>query len=173
MKDLRERVLVGLLVGMFLAGAAAAASQAATVLADVKSQGARAVASRLWSDSTQWNQIMTNIGHGSREWLQVAAALRPGTDAGASEALDEAMFLALKAAPVPVLQLLKDGTFETNTVCSSNIGIDYTPAQSRRFIKDRIKALETLSDTGTLATREQCLAGLRAALAEIDRSKAK
>jgi len=45
--------------------------------------------------------------------------------------------LALRAAPASVLQLLKDGTFETNTVCSSNIGIDYTPAQSRRFIKVR------------------------------------
>jgi hypothetical protein len=76
----------------------------------------------LYADTNQWNQVTSHIGRGDREWLAVGAALRSGTDAGASEALDEAMFLALKPAPITVLQLIKDGVFATATVCSSNVG---------------------------------------------------
>jgi hypothetical protein len=140
-------------------------------LADVKAQGARTVVAALWSDNGRWNQVMANVGDGKPEWLEVAVALRPGTDAGAAETLDEAIFFALKTAPVAVLQLLKDGRFETSLVCSSNIGTDYTPTESRRFIGDRIKVLSGLSDAKILATRDQCLAGLRTALADFDNSK--
>lgn len=115
---------------------------------------------------------MANIGRGSPEWLEVAVALHPGTDAGAAEMLDEAVFFALRTEPAAVLKLLKDGRFETKFVCSSNVGIDYTPAESRRFIRERIKVLSGLSaDAKVLATRDQCLAGLRGALADFGSSK--
>lgn len=169
---LLRRVLVAGLVGLPLIGNAAPPTpslHAATVLAEIRHQGARAVAAKLWSDNARWDKVIGNIGHGSRDWLQVAAALRPGTDAGASEALDEAVFLALKAAPASVLRLLEVGTFESDTVCSSNIAIDYTAAQSRQFISDRIKTLENFSEPSTLAERDQCLARLRAALADLDK----
>jgi hypothetical protein len=173
MIKLLRRVLVAGLVGLPLAGNAAPpppSLHAATVLAEIKHRGARAVAATLWSsDNARWDKVIGNIDHGSREWLQVAAALRPGTDAGASEALDEAVFLALKAAPASVLRLLKAGTFETDTVCSSNIAIDHTAAQSRQFISDRIKTLENFSEPSTLAARDQCLSRLRAALADLDK----
>jgi hypothetical protein len=146
---------------------------ASKVLADIKSQGARAVVTALRSDNVQWNRAMANIGRGTPEWLHVAVALRSGTDAGASETLDEAVFLALKTAPVAVLKMLKDGHFDTKAVCSSNIGIDYTPAESRRFIDDRIKILTGLPHIEALAaTHHQCLEGLRSALADFDDSKA-
>jgi hypothetical protein len=140
-------------------------------LADVRAHGARVVVAALWSDNDRWNQVMENIGRGGSEWLEVAVALHPGTDAGAAEALDEAVFFALKPSPVAVLKLLKDGRFDTKFVCSSNVGTDYTPAESRRFITERIKALSGLSDTKVLKARDQCLAGLRAALADLDGSK--
>lgn len=141
-------------------------AQAETILADVKAQGARRVVADLYASSQRWNQILENIGRGDRKWLEVAAALRPGTDAGASEALDEAAFIALKHAPAAVLRLLKDGRFETKAVCSSNIGTDYPADQSRRFIGDRIKILKGISDGETLSVRDQCLAGLQVALTD-------
>lgn len=169
-----ERLLIAVLLAMPLIGSApthaASSPEAAALLADVKTQGATAVVAKLRADDARWNQVMANIGQGRHDWLHVAAALRPGTDAGASEALDEAIFLALKAAPSTVLQLLKDGTFETRMVCSSNIGADYSAAESKRFIKDRIKVLENLSNAATEATRAQCLQGLQAALADFDTS---
>lgn len=144
---------------------------ASSILADVRARGTHAAVAALWSDDGRWNRVMTNIGSGRPEWLNVAVALRPGTDAGAAEMLDEAIFFALKTAPVAVLKLLKDGRFDTKFVCSSNVGIDYTPAESRRFIRERIRVLSSLSDAEVLATRNQCLAGLRAALADFESSK--
>lgn len=175
MKLIGEYVVIALLVALSLgrsvATDAATPPRAATVLADVKTQGAPAVVAKLWADNARWNQVMANIGQGSHEWLQVAAGLRPGTDAGASEALDEAIFLALKHAPVTVLRLLKDGTFETSTVCSSNIGADYTATQSRHFIKERIRVLDKMSDPAIEPARAQCLAALRTALADFSEQK--
>jgi len=166
----RITCVVGALMAISAASAAAIGLQAETVLTDIKAQGARSVVARLYANTDQWNQVLAKIGHGSRKWLEVAAALRSGTDAGSSEALDEAMFLALKTAPVPVLRLLKEGSFETKAVCSSNIGTDYSVEQSRRFVKDRIKVLESVSGTEMLAVRNQCLQGLRAALSDLSRS---
>jgi len=173
MKHIAECFLIAVLVLMPLIGSAptyaTSSPEAAALLVDIKSQGATAIVANLRSDDARWNQVMANIGGGRRDWLHVAVALRPGTDAGASEALDEAMFLALKPAPSAVLKLLKDGTFETRMVCSSNIGADYSTKQSKRFIKDRIKVLENLSNTDVEAARGQCLQGLNAALADFDK----
>jgi hypothetical protein len=173
MKHIGECLLIAVLVVMQLIGStsthASSSPEAAALLADVKTQGATAVVAKLWADNARWNQAMANVGQGRHDWLRVAAALRPGTDAGASEALDEAIFLALKTAPSTVLQLLKDGTFDTRMVCSSNIGADYSAAQSKRFIKDRIKILENLSNAAIEPARAQCLQGLHAALADFEK----
>lgn len=166
----RITCVVGALTVACAANAATIGLQAETVLTDIRAQGARSVAARLYADTDQWNQVLGKIGHGSRKWLEVAAALRSGTDAGSSEALEEALFLALKTAPVPVLRLLKEGSFETKAVCSSNIETDYPAEQSRRFVKDRIKVLESVSGTELLAVRDRCLWGLRAALSDLSRS---
>jgi hypothetical protein len=174
MRGFSALAVVGLLVGISVCSAAPPLSpslHASSILADVRAQGARAVVAALWPDSDRWNKVMANIGRGRPEWLKVAVALRPGTDAGAAETLDEAVFVALRTAPVAVLKLLKDGRFDTKFVCSSNVGTDYTPAESRRFIRERIKVLSRLSDAKVLATRDQCLAGLRAALADFGSSE--
>lgn len=128
--------------------------QASAVLGDIKSRGARAVVDSLWADGGQWDKVMTNIAGGTAEWLDVATALHPGTDAGASETLDEAIFLALKPAPVAVLRLLKDGVFDTKFVCGSNIGTDYSPKESRRFVRDRIQVLAAVTELEVAAARD-------------------
>ncbi len=138
--------------------------QAVDVLTRVKDEGAKAVAEELWKENDTWNEVMTNVGRGDPQWLKVAASLRPGTDGGAAEMLDEAVFLALKPAPLAVLNLLKSHEFETTSVCSSNVGADYPAAKSRRFIALRIKVLESVSEPTVREMRDQCLAGLRAAL---------
>lgn len=176
MKYLRVCMIAGYLLfgisGVSIAATLASASlNASSVLADVRARGAHAVVAALWSDESRWNQVMTNIGSGRPEWLNVAVALRPGTDAGAAETLDEAIFFALRTAPVAVLKLLKDGRFDAKFICSSNVGIDYTPAESRRFIRERIKVLSGVSDATVMTTRDKCIAGLLGALADFGSSK--
>lgn len=175
MKVLGVRLAIGLLIGgpaiCFAASPSQPSLHASSILADVRSHGARAVVASLWSDTNRWNQVMANIGRGRPDWLEVAVALHPGTDAGAAETLDEAVFFALRTAPVAVLKLLKEGRFETKFVCSSNVGEDYPAADSRRFINERIKVLSSLSDPDIQGARDQCLAGLRAALVDFSSSK--
>jgi hypothetical protein len=169
MRSKQCAIVLALLIAVTMAISATTAHstttlQADAVLGDIKSRGARAVVDGLWADDEQWDTVMTNIAGGKAEWLDVAAALHPGTDAGASEMLDEAIFLALKPAPVAVLRLLKDGVFDTNFICSSNIGTDYSPKESRRFVRDRIKALAAVTELDVAGARDRCLQGLRGAL---------
>ena len=169
MRSKRFAIVLGLSIAVTMAGPAktahsTATRRAAAVLGDIKSRGARAVVDSLWADDGHWDTVMINVAGGTAEWLDVAAALHPGTDAGASETLDEAIFLALKPAPVAVLRLLKDGVFDTNFVCSSNIGTDYSPKESRRFVRDRIKVLAAVTELDVAGTRDRCLQGLRGAL---------
>jgi hypothetical protein len=150
-----------------------ASVQAADLMTDVRARGANAVVTMLWADNKQWAEVMKNIGQGKAEWLKVAVALRPGTDAGATETLDEAVFIALKPAPAAVLFLMVDHRFDPKFVCSSNIATDFTDTESRRFIRDRIKILTSLSDPNLEAIRDQCVAGLRAALKDVNGANAK
>jgi hypothetical protein len=166
------RCVCGFVVSFILASTVcvAASLQPDKVLESISKQGAQAVVAALWESGSQWNDVMVGVATGSQQWLKVAVALRPGTDAGASEELDEAVFLALKPSAAAVLQLLKSGRFETATVCSSNIGIDYSPEKSRRFIQERIRTLGNVNHTDTKAVRDQCLSQLQAALRDFSSS---
>jgi len=145
--------------------------QAGALLHDIRVRGARAVVDSLWSDDGKWERVMASIASGEKEWLAVATALHPGTDTGASETLDEAVFLALKPAPGAVLQLLKGGSFDTDFVCSSSIATDYSSEQSRRLVRDRIEVLEALSQSEVKGARDQCLKGLKNALKDLATSR--
>jgi len=118
-------VLISLLHGFAMIAITASASDSTTraqsILSDINSRGAKSVVEMLWADEERWNDVMTNVGSGDVAWLGVAVALRSGTDAGASEMLDEAISIALKSAPAAVLRLLKDHKFNRSFVCSSNI----------------------------------------------------
>ena len=110
---------------------------------------------------------MAKIAGGGEDWLAVATALRPGTDAGASVTLDEAIFLAIEPAPAAVLRLLDANLFDTDLVCSANIETDHSPEQSRNFVKDRIKILRRVVAPELQPVRNHCLKNLKAALREL------
>jgi len=93
--------------------------RATTIVADIKAHGSKATVVALWANIDQWNEVIANIGRGRPEWLQVAIGLHPGSDADSSEMLDEAVFLALKPAPIAVLRLIKDQQFSVTSVCGS------------------------------------------------------
>src|ERR1700722_4924405 len=137
--------------------------RASAILADIRLHGPEAVVASLRPDQHKWDDVMAKIAGGGNKWLRVADALRSATDGGASETLDEAVFLALKPATVAVLKLLKEGRFSSDYVCSSNIATDYSEQQSRRLIRERISILTGLSATGIQAMRTDCVTKLAAA----------
>jgi hypothetical protein len=143
------------------------AIRAGQVLADIKVRGPAAVVKSLWEPAQKWGEVMKRISTGQQAWLDVAVALRPGTDAGASETLEDAVFLALKPSPVAVLRLLAGHPFDTVFVCSGNIADEYSEKEARRFIRDRIKILTGVSDPTVRAARDECVKRLRAALRDV------
>jgi hypothetical protein len=149
------------------------ALRAASLLADIEAHGARVIVDQLWGHRGRWDEAMTRIGGGSSAWLKVAVALRPGTDGGTAELLNEAIFFALKPEPIPVLRLLEAGQFDTQFVCSSNVGTDYPADRARHFVRDRIGVLTRVSDPTLRSVRERCLIGLRSALVDFQESEAK
>jgi hypothetical protein len=166
----KRRTIAWIVIASAIVSTACAGSmsiRAADILGDVRQHGARAAATTLWGDHRRWSQVVASIAKGTAEWLDVAIALRAGADGGASEELDEAVFLALKPAPMRVLHLLGAGPFEIASVCSSNVATDYPATKAQRFIADRIAVLARMSDQSVRETRDQCVAKLRAALEEI------
>jgi hypothetical protein len=154
---------------IFFASAAAespdtSSAQASRILADVRDRGAQATAAALWDNQHQWKEAMEYIGRGKPTWLKVAVALRPGTDGGASQNLDEAVFFALKPNPISVLRLLHAEQFQTRSVCSGKIAIDYPAERARMLIQDRIDVLNGVSDLNLMTVRDECRSSLRAGL---------
>lgn len=139
------------------------------LLSQIRSRGAAKIVEELYAPGGRWSSVMAEIYEGSADWLTVASALRPGTDGGASEELDEAVFLALGRAPEAVLGLLKRHEFRLAFVCSANIEVDYSVDESRRFIEERLRALGRVNDPALAETRTQCELGLRDGLRDLGR----
>jgi hypothetical protein len=149
--------------------AESAEEESGKLLADVSSRGASKIVEELYAPGGRWPEVMAKISGGSADWLKVAVALHPGTDAGASEELDQAMFLALGVAPEAVLRLLEQHEFSVEYVCSSNISVDYPVDQSTQFVNDRLKALDRVKEASLSNIKGQCELGLQQALRDLDR----
>jgi hypothetical protein len=160
-----------LLLPLLLLQTAAGAThlEPAAILEQIKSEGAQKDVERLYAPGGQWNDVMAEIGKGQRDWLVVARALHRGTDGGASEELDEAIFFALAPAPGPVLRLLKERVFQVDFVCSSNVSTDYSIAESRTFIQQRLRVLSAVADPDLAVTKTACENGLHQGLHDLDR----
>jgi len=149
--------------------AASTAVDATVILGEVGSHGARATVEVIRDTGNQWDLVTGNISQGEPQWLEVAAALRPGADGGAAETLDEAVFLALKPSAKSVLELLHEHAFDIAAVCGSNIATDYAANDARRMIQDRIDILKRLPNGVLAAERDKCLVGLQSALKDVSR----
>lgn len=140
------------------------AVKAQDIVSAVEQRGSRPVAQELYEDPKRWRELLTAISSGASEWLAVAAKLRPGTDAGASQMLETSVFFALGKSPVDSLKLISANSFSVEGVCSSNFLID-TPADQNALsvIDMRIRALRGISDPSLVATRDRCIKGLQQA----------
>jgi hypothetical protein len=122
------------------------------------------VAQELYETAPRWRELLRAVSSGAPEWLMVASKLRPGTDAGASEMLENAIFFSLGKAPVESLKLISARTFSIHGVCSSNFLLDTRPDDNPiNMIDMRIAALKRIDDPALVATRDLCIKGLEQA----------
>ena len=119
-----------------------------TVLQEVSKRGANIVVTELYNDSSKWNYVLQHIKLGSVDWLNVAVALYPGSDAGASEMLVNSVGEALENAPINVFKIAFP-KYRLEDICSSPDVDDkrYNSFErSMNAIDRRIKKISTITD---------------------------
>ena len=106
-----RNMTVFLLVLALASQAAVAADRpsAQAVLNRVANEGERKVLWDLWQHEREFGQVTSGIESGDPAWLEVAAALKPFSDAGASLSINYAVARALPKAPERVLALTTQG----------------------------------------------------------------
>ncbi len=126
---------------------------------EIKSKGANAVVFELYGDSNVWDAFLRNIATGNRTWIEVAVALRPGSDAGASEMLTLAVGEALEHDPINVLQIAPKA-YQLSYICSGP-DVDDRRYDSHELsinaINRRIKKVSAVKDQSLSTTSKECI----------------
>jgi hypothetical protein len=167
------KILTYTLVFLFGIGAGAATAAAKLTAADVSArverEGAQTVLQTIYADNDQWAHLLASIATGRREWLLIAVALHPASDAGSSEQLTLAVGEALEHRPENVLTVAIS-TYPLDVVC------DVPETDDPRFdslsralatLNRRQAMLRTVTAPAVRMPRDKCIEQLDAAKAEI------
>ena len=135
---------------------------APAVLSEIHTRGATAVLNEICG-TPKWDQILTKIETGQSGWLDVAIALHPATDGGASEMLALAAGEALLHNPREVLMRVAS-VLGIEGVCSGPDIDDPRYAIQQKAVSTldaRILAVARLKDRKLSDLRDSCLKLLR------------
>ncbi|MBV9114916.1 MAG: hypothetical protein JOY67_19060 [Hyphomicrobiales bacterium] len=102
-----------------------------------------------------WNKTLANIETGDRKWLEVAASLREGTDAGSGEDLSMAVAHALLRAPERVLAMTPS-PFPLDEICTMP-DIEPPLARYRSYIRKAKTALAGVHQAVLVEVRDRCI----------------
>ncbi len=131
-----------------------------TILQEIKLKGAGGLAGILIDRSPKvWDSILRKIATGERSWLEAAVALRPGTDAGASEMLELAVGEALGNNPGNVFQIAAKA-FDLRSVCGGPDVDDprYDSYElSMKAINHRINMVASIKDPSLISMSKECV----------------
>ncbi len=137
-------------------------AQPDAILRQIAARGAAPVVKELYGHSADWGKVLAAIKAGDDAWLNVAVALRPGTDAGSSSMLSEAVGLALIGAPLGVLRIAIP-TFSVDTICGGRQDPLPTYAAAQAELEAQIKSVASITDQAAFASRTECLEKLKRA----------
>jgi hypothetical protein len=138
--------------------------------AAIAREGAREV---LWKglrpadDGKVFDALIEKIRSGETRWLQLAARLRPVSEAAASERLDSAVGDALPRAPGRVLRIAEPGaapgSFSIASICSGRFLLreDSAPENARRWYENSERALMGFRSAALESKRIACLAEVK------------
>jgi hypothetical protein len=152
---------MNILCALLLASAPASAQlNPSALLSQIQQRGAEAVFRDLWPDN--WSALLQGIESGKKEWLRVAVAIHPTTDAGPSEMLFLAGGVALAQAPADVLTIMVP-EHPIQGICGfpdmSDERTD-TKAEVLAYLKVRSDAVRRLTAKNLQAKRNECLESL-------------
>jgi hypothetical protein len=153
-------VIVAALACVLSASAAASGNLSPDMLLQrIRQQGGQIVLAELWQDRQAFDGILKRIAKGEPQWLEVARRLRPFSDAGASESIDEAVARALPVQPRRVLSLVGQG-FELEHLCTSPF-IEPKPDVAKAYERETLTALAKVSEPGLAGLATECAKRVR------------
>lgn len=129
------------------------------LLQEIDEHGAKATIARLVAtqEEKDWDYVVEKIRRGKDEWLQVAAELASGSDAGTSSDLKIALAYALPRNPAGVLSIADSQVFlSTSSLC----GLPFIEAERsfiRKYVKKTKRALTQMKNADLEDKRQSCL----------------
>ena len=142
------------------------------IIQATKSRGAAQVVTELFKTGVWAKYAYPGISSREKQWLEVAVVLKPGTDAGASEELNDALSLALLRQPDLVLPILKNIWWKDSEACSFGWDSEFPDDMSVRAYVNRLeKAVKKASNRGSAELRKSCLRGIAKTRKELDENK--
>jgi hypothetical protein len=129
---------------------------------------AAALVKRWWDGGKCEAVLLDGISSGRKEWLQLAVAVAPHTDAWSAESLGVALGSAMQRAPSRVLPLVEAGQFKLE-VCYP-WDFDDSPEGARRTrlgLPRAIRMFESFRGSALAVPAQKCAGDLRDALARM------
>ena len=127
-------------------------------IAKIKDIGARKVIDEIFDKEPAWSWVLDQIATANDDWLEVAAMLREGTDAGASTMLRDAVNSALIISPEKVLTITVP-RFEIWAICGRAEAFS-SYKESIEDLEKQIKAVQSINDPKLAQKRSECLKNL-------------
>jgi hypothetical protein len=155
------------------ASTAGVSREADQFLARIQKEGAPAVTKALWG-TADWTKLTEKIASGEPKWIDVAVALSKGSDAGATEELNDALFQGLSVHPSYVLKSLPIEQSTTNplslsTVCGGRTDPLSTYAAASAELTRAETAVKGVRDDALAAKKHLCLKRLEAGSSDLKR----
>ena len=143
-------------LAIFISSALAADSiTASDMIARINRDGGKQVLADLWEHEPEFDAVISGIESANRDWLQVAALLKPFSDAGSSEQIDMAVGRALPKDPQRVLHLIGHNGFQLDFVCTSPFD-EPAPGVAKEYERRALAALATLNDPDLKSVAAEC-----------------
>ncbi len=129
----------------------------------IAAKGAKAAVAQL-NESSEYEDVLDQIGWGKGEWIALAPRLVPGVDASDAEELDIRLADALPRNPTAVLRVLhlnsESVLLRVDHVCSSPF-VYRSLASYAAYKRRPIRAVSRVRDPALKARQEKCFARLR------------
>jgi hypothetical protein len=140
----------------------------AQMLGELSDSTASSLVKRWWDGGQCEAALLDGISSGRKDWLQLAVAVAPHTDAWSSESLGVALGSAMQRAPSRVLPLVDAGQFKLE-VCYP-WDFDDSPEGVRRTrlgLPAAIRMFESFRGSTLAVPAQKCASDLRSALARL------
>ncbi|XLZ68558.1 hypothetical protein ABT364_18685 [Massilia sp. SR12] len=133
----------------------------AELVARVKALGAKVVVHEIWQSESKTQVFLSGVGTGSNEWLRVARAIQPDTDAASAEELNYALAEALVNNPYAVLPWLQELWWNDKQLVCLFAYDSELPGGVSAYIVRLENALKNHPPVGSKSIRLQCLRGIK------------